>query len=61
MLTSRRRFLTGAGSFTLAAAGNPARSAMGPDDKYDLVIRGATCSTRARACAADATSASATA
>src|SRR5262245_33708095 len=40
MLTSRRRFLTGAASATLAAAGSPALAAMGPDDKFDLVIKG---------------------
>jgi dihydroorotase len=38
MLTSRRCFLTGAAAF--AAAGGPALAAMGPDDKFDLVIKG---------------------
>jgi dihydroorotase len=38
MLASRRRFLTGAAAF--AAAGGPALAAMGPDDKFDLVIKG---------------------
>jgi dihydroorotase len=39
---SRREFLTGAGAFALAAAaGGPASAAMGPDDKFDLVIKGA--------------------
>jgi hypothetical protein len=62
MLTSRRRFLsTGAASATLAAAGGPALAAMGPDDKFDLVIKVATCSIRASLCAGGATSASATA
>ncbi len=38
---SRRDFLGGAGSFALAAAaGEPARAAMGPNDKFDLVIKG---------------------
>jgi len=39
---SRRDFLTTAGSFTLAAAigVGPARAAMGPNDKFDLVIKG---------------------
>ena len=36
---SRRQFLAGAGSFALAAAAaGPARAAMGPDDKFDLVV-----------------------
>jgi dihydroorotase len=39
MLASRRRFLTGAAA-TLAATGGPALAAMGPDDKFDLVIKG---------------------
>jgi dihydroorotase len=34
---SRRNFLATAGSFALAG---PARPAMGPDDKFDLVIKG---------------------
>jgi dihydroorotase len=34
---SRRNFLATAGSFALAG---PARAAMGPDDKFDLVIKG---------------------
>jgi dihydroorotase len=38
---SRRAFLTSAGSFALASAiAGPARAAMGPDDKFDLVIKG---------------------
>ena len=38
---SRREFLAGAGSFAVAvAAGGPARAAMGPNDKFDLVIKG---------------------
>src|SRR5215210_4741302 len=41
MSTSRRDFLTSAGSFALvAAAGGPTRAAMGPNDKFDLVIKG---------------------
>jgi dihydroorotase len=40
--SSRRDFLTTAGSFALAAAvTGPARAAMGPNDKYDLLIKGA--------------------
>src|SRR5262249_46318343 len=40
--SSRREFLAGAGASALAAAGaGPARAAMGPDDKFDLVIKGA--------------------
>jgi dihydroorotase len=38
MLASRRCFLAGAAA--LAATGSPALAAMGPDDKFDLVIRG---------------------
>src|SRR5262249_31323300 len=35
-------FLAGAGAFTLAAtAAGPASAPMGPDDKFDLVIKGA--------------------
>ena len=37
---SRREFLSGAGSFAFAAAlAGPARAAMAPDDKFDLVIK----------------------
>ena len=39
-IVSRRDFLSLAGSFALAA-GSPARAAMGPDDKFDLLIKGA--------------------
>ena len=40
--SSRREFLAGTGSFALAAAiGGPARAAMGPNDKFDLLIKGA--------------------
>ena len=40
--TSRRDFLVTASMFALAAASGiaPARAAMGPDDKFDLVIKG---------------------
>ncbi len=38
MAVSRRDFLATAASFALAAG--PARAAMGPDDKFDLVIKG---------------------
>src|SRR5580692_8228647 len=37
---SRRRVLTGAASLALAAAGGPALAAMGPNDKFDLLIKG---------------------
>ncbi len=38
---NRRNLLSSAGSFALAGAiGNPARAAMGPNDKFDLVIKG---------------------
>ena len=40
MLASRRHVLTGAASLALAAAGRPALAVMGPDDKFDLVIKG---------------------
>jgi dihydroorotase len=41
-IVSRRDFLSTAGSFALAAAtGGPARAAMGPNDKFDLLIKGA--------------------
>ena len=39
-MPSRRDFLTTAGSFALTAAAAPARAAMGPNDKFDLVIKG---------------------
>ncbi len=40
-IVSRRDFLATAGSFALTAAiGGPARAAMGPNDKFDLVIKG---------------------
>ena len=39
---SRRQFLAGAGSFAIAvAAGGRTHAAMGPDDKFDLVVKGA--------------------
>jgi dihydroorotase len=37
---SRRDFLGSAGSLALAAAADPAGAAMGPNDKFDLVIKG---------------------
>jgi dihydroorotase len=38
---TRRNLLSTAGSFALATAmGGPARAAMGPNDKFDLVIKG---------------------
>ena len=37
---SRREFLGSAASFALAAASAPAFAAMGPNDKFDLVIKG---------------------
>jgi len=40
MLASRRRVLTSAASLALTAAAGPAFAAMGPDDKFDLVIKG---------------------
>src|SRR5262249_27694556 len=40
MLASRRGVLTGAASLALTAAGVPAFAALGPDDKFDLVIKG---------------------
>jgi dihydroorotase len=39
-LASRRHVLTGTAALALAAAGSPAFAAMGPDDKFDLVIKG---------------------
>src|SRR6266576_7278304 len=39
--TSRRDFLASAGAFALGAASHdPARAVMGPNDKFDLVIKG---------------------
>src|SRR5437588_3452703 len=41
MSTTRRQFLATAGSFALTAVGKgPADAAMGPNDKFDLVIKG---------------------
>src|SRR5437016_5160023 len=40
MIASRRQVLTGAASVAFAAAGGSAFAAMGPDDKFDLVIKG---------------------
>jgi dihydroorotase len=41
MSTTRRRFLATAGSFALTAVGKgSAGAAMGPNDKFDLVIKG---------------------
>jgi hypothetical protein len=39
-ITSRRAFLGATGAFALATAASPARAAMGPNDKFDLVIKG---------------------
>ena len=55
---SRRDFMGSAGISALAVAMQSARtaqSAIGPDDKFDLVIRAATCSTPANRCAAGVT------
>ncbi len=38
--TSRRRFLAGAGAAAALAASGSLRAAMGPNDKFDLVIKG---------------------
>src|SRR5438309_11066017 len=41
MSTTRRQFLATAGSFALTAVSkDPADAAMGPNDKFDLVIKG---------------------
>jgi len=40
MLASRRHILTGTAALALSAAGGPVFAAMGPDDKFDLVIKG---------------------
>jgi dihydroorotase len=40
-IITRRKFLATAGSFAVAAAAAPTRAAMGPDDKFDLVIKNA--------------------
>src|SRR5260221_5898859 len=41
MSTTRRQFLATAGSFALTALSKgPAAAAMGPNDKFDLVIKG---------------------
>ena len=37
---SRRDFLRLSGSAAVAAASGPAHAAMGPNDKFDLVIKG---------------------
>ena len=38
---SRRNVLATAGSFAIATVlGRPGDAAMGPDDKYDLVVKG---------------------
>src|SRR4051794_23908391 len=40
MSLSHRDLLAGVGASALAAAAFPARAAMGPNDKFDLVIKG---------------------
>src|SRR5499433_649767 len=40
MHITRRNMLATVGSLALSAAGTPAFAAMGPDDKFDLVIKG---------------------
>jgi dihydroorotase len=40
LVISRRDFIGTAASFALAAAADPADAAMGPNDKFDLVIKG---------------------
>ena len=58
----RRRVVAGIGAAVAAAmSGFGARAAMGPNDKFDFLIKGGKCSIRARACAPSATSACATA
>ena len=40
-LTSRRRFIAGAGAaFAVGSSSLTVRAAMGPDDKFDLLIKG---------------------
>ena len=39
-MQNRRRFVAGMGAFTLGAMSGAVRAAMGPDDKFDLVIKG---------------------
>lgn len=55
---SRREFLSSAAALAVAS-GMPAQAAMGPNDKFDLVIKGGTSSIPVKICAADATSVSA--
>jgi dihydroorotase len=40
MFITRRQFLATAGSFAITTVGRPADAAMGPNDKFDLVIKG---------------------
>ena len=54
---SRRDFLSLTGSAAVAAMSAPAYAAMGPNDKFDLVIKAATCSIPASRCGGNATSA----
>jgi G3E family GTPase len=57
---TRRDFLVSAGSVAVATAfAGSARAAMGPDDKFDLVIKAATCSIQVSRSTAGATSGSA--
>src|SRR4051812_15366792 len=39
-LNNRRRFIAGMGAFTLGSMSGAVRAAMGPGDKFDLVIKG---------------------
>jgi len=60
--TARRQFLkAGTSLAVLGALPRAVQAAMGPNDKYDLLIRNANVLDRARASPASATSASATA
>ena len=59
--STRREFLAGSGSLLAlgAAAGGTAFAAMGPNDKFDLVVKGGEVLDPARTFAPSATSASA--
>ena len=54
---SRRDFLSLSGSAAVAGIAGRANAAMGPNDKFDLVIKGGECSTPANRCAENAISA----
>jgi hypothetical protein len=56
-MLSRRAFLASTASLAVTVGITGSKAAMGPNDKFDLLSRAATCSIPVSHCAGDATSA----